>query len=840
MIDHTLLLTGLTTAEAGGRLVRDGPNELSVARKRTFFRALFEVVKEPMVLLLIACSGLYFSFGELREAILLAASIGLVIGITLIQERKTERALDALKNLSSPRASVIRDGSATRVPAREVVVGDLLLLEEGDRVPADAVLLSAAALRVDESLLTGESVAVKKRASEIALPMQPPGTNDSPFVYASTLVTGGRGRALVQATGGATEVGKIGRALETLSPGQSPLHRQVRGLVRALGVLAAVVCAAVFLVYGLGRGEWRQGLLAGLTLAMSLLPEEFPVVMTLFLVLGAYRMSKQKVLARRLAALETLGAATVLCTDKTGTLTENRLKVVKWVAPAGGEARLRATAALACPPHGFDPVDLATLQFGAASPDPALALSEPVLREYPLKPELPVLAEARAFQGQALVALKGGPEAVAALCRLEGEPRAAMKAQVDELARQGLKTLGVARALVPAGALPEHLSEVAFELAGVIGLEDPLREGVREAVGECRTAGIRVVMITGDHPDTAVAIARQAGIDATQCLAGAELERLDDASLSARLGEVSVFARVTPMHKLKLVEQLRARGEVVAMTGDGVNDAPALKASHIGVAMGGRGTDVAREAADLVVLDDNFVSIVGAVRSGRRIYDNLQKSLGYVLAVHVPIAGMGLLPLLLGWPLLFTPVHIVFLELIIDPACSIAFEMERAGAQVMRRPPRAKDARLLGRAEISRSLLEGGLLLVAMLVTFWVGLQRHAGPGDARAISFTTLILGNLSLILMNRSRSQSLWQTLRAPNPAWWAILFGALGMLALTLYVPALRSLFQFSFLHLSDWLVCVAAIGGLFVALSLVRLVARLVDTTPHEHVSCARWE
>jgi Ca2+-transporting ATPase len=833
---------GLSPEEAAAHLRRDGANALSAARKRTFLRALFEVVREPMVLLLVACSGLYFSFGDLREALLLAGSIALVIAITLVQERKTERALDALKSLSSPRASVIRGGKALRIPAPEVVKGDLLLLEEGDRVPADAVVVSATALGVDESLLTGESVSVRKTAAPELPAMQPPGVERSPFVYASTLVVTGRARAVVQATGNATEVGKIGRALESLTGAQSPLHGQIKGLVRTLGLAAGAVCIAVVLVYGLGRAEWRQGLLAGLTLAMSLLPEEFPVVLTLFLVLGAYRMSKRQVLARRLAALETLGAATILCTDKTGTLTENRLRVVQRVVGVDGAARhvgrpgdeaerlLAATAALACPAQSFDPVDRAAFSYGEGAVE-ALGLPARgrVLREYPLTPQLPVLAEARPLDGQALIALKGGPEAVASLCRLSPEQHSELHARVDAMAAGGLKMLAVARAVVPLARLGEPLEALTFELLGLIGLEDPLREGVRAAVAECRSAGIRVMMITGDHPRTALAIARQAGLDAGACLTGPQLDALDDEALQASLKTVSVFARVTPQHKLKLVETLRAAGEVVAMTGDGVNDAPALRAAHIGVAMGGRGTDVAREAADLVVLDDNFVSIVGAVRSGRRIYGNLQKSLGYVLAVHVPIAGMGLLPLLLGWPLLFTPVHIVFLELIIDPACSIAFEMEPEEKNVMKRPPRARGARLLGWRAITRSVLEGAVVLAAMLVTFWVGLHRHAGPADARALAFVTLILGNLSLIFINRSRSRRLWETLVAPNLAWWLILGGALAMLALTIYVPPLRDLFQFSFLHGVDVLTCFAAAAAVFAGLALTRWVQRRGSST-----------
>jgi Ca2+-transporting ATPase len=587
------------------------------------------------------------------------------------------------------------------------------------------------------------------------------------------------------------------------------------------------------LIYGFVRTEWRQGLLAGLTLAMSLLPEEFPVVMTLFLTLGAYRMSRRNVLARRLAALETLGAATVLCSDKTGTLTENRMRVLQYASGLDGpesssedlstdsERELAAMAALASPPQGFDAVDRAAIQFGTRALETGTypQLSS-VLREYPLSPELPVLAEARSWKGSVLVAAKGAPEAVASLCRCDDNEKARLHARVLSLASSGLRLLAVACGTVPADGLPARLEDVPLRFVGLIAMEDPLRPGVRAAINECHAAGVRVVMVTGDHPCTARAIAVQAGLDSAQVITGTELERLTGSELLDRVRTATVFARVTPIHKLKLVQALRDAGEVVAMTGDGVNDAPALRASHIGVAMGGRGTDVAREAADLVVLDDNFVSIVGAIRMGRRIYTNLQKSLAYVLSVHVPIAGMGLLPVILNWPLLFTPVHIVFLELIIDPACSIAFEMEPDEADTMRRPPRSSTSRLLGGGQILRSLLEGACVLIAIAVVFWVGMRKHAGAADARTLGFATLVLGNLSLIFVNRSRSRSLWQTLRARNVAWWGVFLGAFGALSATIYSPPLRILFQFSPAHWDDLAFCFIASAGVLAVLAVLR--------------------
>jgi len=808
---------GLRSEEARRLLAAVGANTLGTERRAAWWRTLGDVLREPMVLLLLTCAAVYVAFGDLSEALILAASVVLVVLISLLQEGKTERALQALKDLSSPLASVRRDGRPLRIQASQVVPGDLLLLQEGDRVAADAILISATALAVDESLLTGESVSVRKQAVPEPVPLEPPGEGTTPFVYASTLVVAGRGEAVVGATGTRTEVGRIGRALQTLSTAESPLKQQLSGLVRAVAIVAVACCLAVLVAYGLGRADWKGGLLAGLTLAMSLLPEEFPVVIAVFLALGAYRMAREKVLVRRMAALETLGSATVLCTDKTGTLTENRMKVVELTATLAGRpgpdvvtsSALRETAVLACPRESFDPMDRATVELGdAAGPRPT------ALREYPLTPELPVMAFAHAATDGLIVAAKGAPEAVAALAGWDLAAQRALDEQVHEFAGRGLRVLAVARAELPRGESPASLAGLPFRVLGLLAFADPLRPGVPEAVAECRRAGIRVMLITGDHPSTALAIARQAGIDAPRFLTGAQLESLDEPSLRSALAGTQVFARVAPLHKLRLVETLQDMGEVVAMTGDGVNDAPALRAAHIGVAMGGRGADVAREAADLVVLDDNFVSIVGAIRAGRRIYGNLQKSLGFVLAVHVPIAGMAMLPVLLGWPMLFTPVHIVFLELVIDPACSIAFEMEPADPGAMERPPRSPTARLMGRSQVLRSLLEGLAVFAVVAFGFWIGLQKHGGTTDARTLAFGGLLIGNLGLIVAHRAHARGLLRSFRVPNPAFWWVMVGAMTLLGLVLVLPPLRRLFKFGPLHLDD----LAISAGLTVVLVL----------------------
>lgn len=783
-------MDGLSTAEAVERLRQYGPNEFSASIKRSFWMTLWGEAREPMVLLLLVCGGVYLSFGDLREALILLVSVVLVMGIAIFQERKTERTLEALRNLSSPRAGVIRDGQAIRIAARDVVPGDVLILEEGDRIAADAILISNREIHVDESLLTGESLAVT---------MQP-----GARVHASTLVVRGQGTARVQTTGMSTEVGKIGRALNIVSSGHSPLRREIHELVRFLAVIAIAFCLLTMVWMGLLREGWREGLLAGLTLAMSLLPEEFPVVLTVFFALGAYRMARQRVLTRRLPAIEALGSITVLCVDKTGTLTENQMRVTHAMV-ANSEVRsvdpfdtaleeLADVSALACPPDSFDPVDQATQAFGRHASGPLHPLGKQAsLRDYPLSPERPMIARAFDQEGQVFVALKGAPEAVAKVCHWTPEQMAQLPHWIEPLASRGLRVIAVGKALLRSGPAPTHLKDIHFTFLGLLGMADPLRVGVRNAVAECQSAGIRVVMITGDYPKTAAVIAQQAG-----------------------LKETDVFARFKPLDKLALVQTLRKEGAIVAMTGDGVNDAPALKAAHVGVAMGARGTDVAREAADLVVLDDNFVSIVGAIRMGRRIYSNLQKSLSFLVSVHVPIAGMALLPLLLGWPLFFSPIHIVFLELIIDPACSLVFEGEPEETNVMAQPPRSSNSRLIGRTTLLRSLMDGAVVLILTAILYAVGLRREAGVYDARTLGFATLVLGNLILILVNRTHKKNFWEVMGISNRAWWMVVLGTLGALFAALYIPLLRELFQFSILHFDDLGLCLA--GGLGVMAGL----------------------
>jgi Ca2+-transporting ATPase len=818
---------GLSDEEAAQRLVRYGFNEVPSAQERTFWRIAFDVLKEPMLLLLIGTGGVYLLLGDPTEAAVLLVAIFGIIGITLYQERKTERALHALRDLSSPRALVIRQRVRKRIAGREVVPGDLVVISEGDRVPADGIILESRNVQIDESLLTGESLPVTKTQGAPDIELGRPGGDNSPNAFSGTLVVKGRGIIEVRSTGLASELGKIGTSLAGLRPDSTQIQKETNNLVKIFAVIGVLLCGIVVLVFSYTHGNWLQGVLAGLTLAISMVPEEFPVVLTIFLAMGAWRMSRQRVLTR-MPAIETLGSATVLCVDKTGTLTMNRMSVQMlfsggqlWnvrddrnAIPEGFHEAIEYSI-LASSRDPFDPMERAFLDLGKdflqstehVHPDWELA------REYALSPKLLVMSRAWKVPKTVArcVAAKGAPEAIAQLCRLSSAEAAQLKLATAHMAGQGLRVLGIAKATVQ-GNLPAEQEMIPFRLVGLVGLADPVRPSVPAALQECYRAGIRVIMITGDYPITAQSIAAQIGLqNPDQVITGAELEEVDDAQLKQRAREVNVFARVIPEQKLRLVNALKASGEVVAMTGDGVNDAPALKAADIGIAMGNRGTDVAREAAALVLLDDDFSSIVNAIRLGRRIYDNLKKATAFVLAVHVPIAGVTLVPLLLGWPLLLIPVNVVFLELIIDPACSIAFEAEPEEENIMARPPRSRHERLFESKRVMLSLLQGFGVFITTFAVYGLFLHLGHSEADSRGIGFSALVMGNLALIFTNRSWTRTSWQSVRSMNRSLWTITIGTIVALLLVLYVPLLRSLFHFTILHPND--VLIAVLAGFF---------------------------
>ena len=808
---------GLSPTEADRRLAKDGPNELP----------------EPMLLLLLAAGGIYLLLGDLNDAMILMAFVALTIGIAIVQEVRTERAIEALRDLSLPQAIVIRDGLRMTVPSREVVRGDLLVINEGSRIAADGWIVEANALQADESLLTGESVAVSKSATAQAEPGEPPqpGGENLPYGFSGTLVVRGTGLLRVEATGSSTRIGRIGQSLASLEAETPRLLLQTRGLVRWMAMAGISISALAVLLYGLLRGGWLDGLLSGIALTMSLLPEELPVVLTLFMAIGALRMSRLRVLARRGTAIETLGAATVLCTDKTGTLTQNRMEIAELrlprgeafrpgaseAVPSGEFAELASLGMLASEEEPFDPMEKAFHELASSHPQASLRNHKQngwsMQQKYALAPELLAMSQvwAKGGQQERLVAAKGAPEAIAELCGLDPAQRQAMEALIAEMAARGLRVLAVAEARWEAEGLPETQRHFDFTYRGLVGLADPVRDTVPAAVRQLQQAGIRVVMITGDYPATARAIAVKAGIDGNHVMTGEEVTRIDDAELARRIGDVNVFARVMPEQKLRIVRAFKAAGEVVAMTGDGVNDAPSLKAAHIGIAMGQRGTDVAREASEIVLLDDDFGAIVTAVRLGRRIYDNIRKASGFIFAVHLPIAGLALAPLLTGWPLILGPVHIALLEMVIDPVCSLAFEAEQEEPDVMRRKPRAPDSPLISRNLLTWAALQGAAALALLLAL--AGWANYSGMEEqlVRATCFGGLIAAVFILVLENRSFKGHR----KGHNLVLAAVLSITAGVNALILLVPPVASLFHFVALR-TEGMLAVALVAAILAGL------------------------
>lgn len=797
-------LAGLTSQEAELRLRDTGPNSLPSESGKSFIGTALAVLREPMLLLLIAAGTINFLLAELVDAILLMVTVVIVLTISILQERRSERAIQALKELTAPLALVLRDGVERRISSAQVVVGDVLILLEGDRVVADAEIFNVSTLAIDESLLTGESTPVEKEVGQLA--------------YAGSLVLRGHARAIVVATGIGTELGKIGKSLQEIPFERSKLQSDIDRIVRVVGTLGLLTVISVVTIYGLSRGNWLEGALAGIAAAMALIPEEFPVILTLFFALGAWRMARVRVIARKSAAIEALGSITVLAVDKTGTLTMNQMEVAKLaigdrfldLVNEGLSAEFEELArigALASPKIAFDPMDRAFQSLAAELVDTSQLES---IQEYPVEKHRLGYINIWHLDSLVLAAAKGAPEYIAELCGLTGETLSDLNRQVSVAAQSGYRVIAIAKATAPQTDRFDYpLEDLDFTLLGIALLHDPIRAGVPESVSTCRRAGIRTLMLTGDHPATALSIAREIGLTNPEiCITGAEIAAMDESELCEAVRTCSVFARVRPDHKLRLIRALQNNQEVVGMTGDGVNDAPALRAADIGIAMGGRGTDVAREAAALVITDDDFTSIVAGIHRGRAIYSNIQKAMSYVIAVHVPIFGMALIPVFVSdWPLVLLPALVAFHEVIIDPACSIVFEVEEPDPKIMAQPPRQRKQPLFNMIGIRDAFLQGATVLVGVLGTYLFAIYQGYTAELIRSLTFATLLIANLILIMVNRSKTLTIWESaFRRRNRALpWILLFGLSILLAL-LNVPILRDSFGLASLSARELLLVI----------------------------------
>jgi Ca2+-transporting ATPase len=789
----------LKESEALELLGRFGSNELPESKKQNFFIRYSKLFKEPMILLLIAASTIYMILGDFGEGALLGSFVFIVISITIYQERKSENALASLRELSSPRSMVIRENIEKIISSKQIVPGDLVAIKEGDRVPADGIVLQSSHLSIDESLLTGESFPIK----------------DPKEVFSSTLVVSGSALIRVMKTGILTEVGIIGKSLDGPEEEELNLNKEIRKIIKLFAWTGFLICIAIVLIYGFTHSNWIEAFLIGLATQMTLLPEEFPIVLTIFLALGAWRLSKVNVLIRKPVSIERLGAVSVLCVDKTGTLTLNQMSVSQLNNSKKTQTIDSITeknladefheviefGVLGSHLDPFDPMEKAIRSLAEKNEWGKEHLHEDwqLIHGYPLSSQLLAMSCVwkKPNEDSYIISSKGAPEAIMDLCHLESEKSQEIIQSVKEMAQNGLRVLGVARAKFTQKTLPSDQHDFDFEWLGLIGLEDPLRPEVPRAVELCRNAGIRVIMMTGDYPETALKIAERAGIDTDKSLiTGKELDTLSEEELIERLKTVHIFARMIPNQKLRIVRALKEMGHIVAMTGDGVNDAPSLKWADIGIAMGGRGTDVAREASDIVLLDDQFSSIVSGVERGRLIFKNIKKAMSYIASIHVPIAGLSIMPVILNWPLILIPIHIVFLQLVIDPACSLMFESQASEEGVMQSPPRSIHEKLFSGKDLLNSFLQGGLMLMASMALFWVT--------RSRSLVFTFLSLSNIGLIFADMSGGSIHQLKILFSKISNIIIVVSITSCLILINNISGIRSLFKFEFTSFSQFLI------------------------------------
>lgn len=809
---------GLTSAEARSLQERFGKNELVPQKNQDFFHKALHILSEPMFLLLIAAAAIYFILGEQRDgAVMLLFVVGM-IGIDMTQEWKTDRTLRALRNLSAPRVTVLRDGKETEIASVDLVPGDVMLVHEGVKIPADGSIIRCSDLCVDESTLTGEAEGVWKVDRAHAEP--PSGYWRKDYCYAGTLVTQGMAEILVKEIGAATEYGKISADVASAPPTASPLQKQTGNLVKLCAGIAAVLFALVCVVTYFSIPARAVGsrlidsILAGVTLAMAMIPEEFPVILTVFLSMGAWRLAQKRSLVRKLPAVETLGAVSVLCVDKTGTITMNRMTVQETWSANGDEHALCEVMGLGCETDAYDPMEKAMLahceKLGITKEQ---LFGGELITEYAFTNEQKMMGHVWRRGREIVIAAKGSPERLITLCALSDDARQAAEQKSEEMSRRGLRVIAVGAAHPRTESeIPNRLADCALTFLGLVGLADPPRESVRKDIARCRKAGIRVVMITGDNGMTAAAIAEKVGMPHNgRMVTGDRLEAMTDGELQETVREVSIFSRVVPAHKMRIVKAFRENGEVVAMTGDGVNDAPALKYADIGIAMGKRGSEVSREAADLILMDDNFSTIVDTVEDGRRIYDNIRKAMGYVFTIHIPIALASLLAPMLSIPatgLLLLPLHVVLLELIIDPTCSVVLERQPAENDIMERRPRDPKGKLIGAGLLAKSILQGLAIFAASFGTYLTVLaQSPQNVPLARTMGLAIIMLANLFLVQVNSSEREPVFRSARrlAKDRVMWIANIAVLAGLFVILYTP-LHGFLELSALSAAQFLMVV----------------------------------
>lgn len=790
-------MKGLTTNEAKKIQEVFGKNKLIPDKTENFILKFLNVLKEPMFLLLIVAATIYFLLGEPRDGTIMLIFVIGIISIEVIQEWKTDKTLKALKNLSAPHTTVIRDGKESEINSEDLVPGDLVIITEGVKIPADGKVIKASDLRVNESSLTGESEEVWKCIDD----SESTDYWKKDYCYAGTLVTQGRGIILVDKIGISTEYGKIGTNIAEAPDRPTPLEKQTRKLVKICAIIAGILFILVCVITFVNLTDHNlkdriiESILSGITLAMAMIPEEFPVILTVFLSMGAWRLAKKNSLVRRLSSVETLGAVTVLCVDKTGTITENKMVVNEVRCFDKDEYYLNKVMGMACETDAYDPMEHAMLKY---CEDNNITKEElfngELITEYSFTNESKIMGHVWRNNGTVSICAKGSPEKIITISNLTDFKKKEVEDNIYEMSSKGLRVIAVGvQEIKDEVSIPETLEQCNLEFLGLIGLQDPPRATVKEDIESCTKAGVRVVMITGDNGITASSIAKQVGIpNSKEIITGDEINNISDEELKERVKSVSIFSRVVPEHKMRIVKAFKENGEVVAMTGDGVNDAPALKYADIGISMGKRGSEVSREASDLILLDDNFRTIVDTIKDGRRIYDNIRKAIGYIFTIHIPIAFSSLLAPLLGIRsafLLLLPIHVVLLELVIDPTCSIVLERQPAEEDIMKRKPRNTKESILTSQVLIKSIIQGIVLFIASFGAYYIHLNNFPTEHEiARSMGLAVIVVSNILLVQVNSSNIDFAYKSLGylKKDHVMWIVSIGTLLGLVAILYTP------------------------------------------------------
>ncbi|MEN9334078.1 MAG: hypothetical protein RLY35_1258 [Bacteroidota bacterium] len=805
MDDNAFSYAGLTDDDVTAARKQWGDNRYVFEKDYTLLKTIWRLVQEPMIVLLAIASIIYFISGAMHDGLFILSAIIFQSAISLYQFNRSNKALNKLKAFTAPSCKVIRDQKVITIPTEEIVIGDYLILEEGGRVAADGTIIKAHDFSVDESILTGESMAVSKQAS----------TADN-TVYAGTHVCTGMAVIIVSQVGLHTQLGKIGKSLESIQATSSPLEIQVNQFVKLMSIIGLIVFAVVWVFNYQHSHLFLDSLLQSLTLAMSILPEEIPVAFSTFMALGAWRLMKLGIVVKQMKTVETLGSATVICTDKTGTLTENKMSVAQIYVHADRSFFSPDSAATdftqrviemgmwASEPLPFDPMDLALHQTYSKHCSSDQRKDYHLVHEYPLSGQPPMMTHIYQSENRApIIACKGAPEAIIQVCQLNSSEKTEIENAIEAMAHHGYRILGIAASKENFESYPKTQQEISFQFLGLVAFYDPPKANISSVIADFYRAGLAVKIITGDNASTTCSIAKQIGLrDADQSIDGQTLMKLTPEELKNAVRTHSIFTRMFPEAKLKIIEALKMDQQVVAMTGDGVNDGPALKAAHIGIAMGTKGSEMAKQASAMILLEDDLSLMVTAIESGRKIYTNLKKAIQYIISIHIPIILTVFIPLVFHWPYpnLFSPIHILFFELIMGPTCSILFEREPAEMEIMQQKPKSWSTQFFNWRELTTSLVQGLVISAGMMVVYQMGCQQSWTETGIRTACFVTLITANIMLTLVNRSFYHSLLMTIRYRNPLVPLILGITIVLVAAILYLAPIRDFFEFQTLTIS----------------------------------------